>query len=130
MVDADGPRQPLEVLRNAARGGQERFLVALGDGVERPRIVGALNSEGFVLEVESVPEGLARLADEAFDPPIPGPPAHAVRGGPRGGGGGGRGPAAGGWSVRRWWRSAVMTGVTGWTVGTTPCWRRSAPPGP
>src|SRR5262245_45262068 len=67
MVDAAGSRQPLEVLRNAARGGQERFLVALGDGVERPRIAGALNSEGFVLEVESVPEGLARLADESFD---------------------------------------------------------------
>ena len=67
MVDADGSRQPLEVLRNAARGGQERFLVALGDSVERPRIVGALTSEGFVLEVESVPEGLARLADESFD---------------------------------------------------------------
>jgi len=32
------------VLRNAARGGQERFLVALGDGVERPRIASALNS--------------------------------------------------------------------------------------
>ena len=30
MVDADGSRQPLEVLRNAARGGQERFLVAEG----------------------------------------------------------------------------------------------------
>src|SRR6188508_868564 len=67
MADEDGPRQPLEVLRNAARGGQERFLVALGDGVERPRIAGALNSEGFVLEVDSVPEGLARLADESFD---------------------------------------------------------------
>src|SRR5437764_10427764 len=67
MVDADGPRQPREVLRNAARGGQERFLVALGDGVERPRISGALTSEGFVVEVESVPAGLARLADESFD---------------------------------------------------------------
>ena len=67
MVDADGSRQPLDVLRNAARGGQERFLVALADAVERPRIVGALTSEGFVLEVESVPEGLARLADESFD---------------------------------------------------------------
>ena len=41
--------------------------MALGDGVERPRIAGALNSEGFVLEVGSVPEGLARLADESFD---------------------------------------------------------------
>src|SRR5947207_10321689 len=67
MVDADGPRQPLEVLRNAARGGQERFLVALGDGVERPRIASALSTEGFVVEVGSVPEGLARLADESFD---------------------------------------------------------------
>jgi CheY-like chemotaxis protein len=67
MADADGSRKPLEVLRNAARGGQERFLVALGDSVERPRIAGALNTEGFVLEVESVPEGLARLADESFD---------------------------------------------------------------
>src|SRR5262245_60122446 len=67
MVDADGSRQPLDVLRNAARGGQERFLVALADGVERPRIAGALHSEGFVLEVGSVPEGLARLADESFD---------------------------------------------------------------
>src|SRR6188508_3357177 len=67
MVDADGSRQPLEVLRNAARGGQERFLVALADSVERPRIVAALTSEGLVLEVESVPEGLARLADESFD---------------------------------------------------------------
>src|SRR4029079_985773 len=67
MEEADGLRQPLEVLRNAARGGPERFLGALGDGLERPRIAGALNSEGFVLEVESVPEGLARLADESFD---------------------------------------------------------------
>src|SRR3954447_11211454 len=67
MSDADGSRQPQEVLRNAARGGQERFLVALGDGVERPRIASALNSEGLVLEVGSVPEGLARLADESFD---------------------------------------------------------------
>ena len=55
MSDADGSRQPQEVLRNAARGGQERFLVALGDSVERPRIASALNSEGFVLEVDSVP---------------------------------------------------------------------------
>ena len=37
------------------------------DAVERPRIAGALTSEGFVLEVESVSEGLARLADESFD---------------------------------------------------------------
>ena len=66
MGDAEGSR-PVEVLRNAARGGQERFLVALGDGTERPRIAAALGSEGFVLEVDSVSEGLARLADESFD---------------------------------------------------------------
>lgn len=59
--------RPLEVLRNAARGGQERFLVALHDGAERARIVNALGSEGFVLDVGSVAEGLARLADESFD---------------------------------------------------------------
>jgi CheY-like chemotaxis protein len=67
MADAEGSRRPLEILRNAARGAQERFLVALGDGTERSRIVNALNSEGFVLEVESVFEGLSRLADESFD---------------------------------------------------------------
>jgi CheY-like chemotaxis protein len=66
MSDADGSR-PLDVLRNAARGVQERFLVALADPAERSRIAGALASEGFVLEVESVSEGLARLADESFD---------------------------------------------------------------
>ena len=81
MADADGSRQPLEVLRNAARGGQERFLVALGDGVERPRIAGALNSEGFVLEVDSVPEGLARLADESFDLAILDLPDEQLHGG-------------------------------------------------
>ena len=66
MADAEGPR-PVDVLRNAARGGQERFLIALADGAERARIASALASEGFVLEVDSVSEGLARLADESFD---------------------------------------------------------------
>jgi CheY-like chemotaxis protein len=67
MAEADGSRRPLEVLRNAARGAQERFLVALEDPAERPRIAGALTSEGFVLDVESLTEGLSRLADESFD---------------------------------------------------------------
>ncbi|HLK92729.1 MAG TPA: response regulator, partial [Polyangia bacterium] len=67
MPDSDGPRGPLEALRNAARGGQERFLVALSDRLERSRIAGALQSEGFVLEAESLTEALARLADESFD---------------------------------------------------------------
>ncbi len=67
MPDADGPRGPLEVLRNAARGGQERFLVALSDRLERSRIAGALTSEGFVLESDSLSDALARLADESFD---------------------------------------------------------------
>ena len=67
MPDADGPRGPLEALRNAARGGQERFLVALSDRLERGRIAGALTSEGFVLEAESLSEALAHLTDESFD---------------------------------------------------------------
>jgi len=57
----------LDVLRNAARGGQERFLVALPDPAERQRVGAALASEGFVLEVRSMGEALARLADEPFD---------------------------------------------------------------
>ena len=67
MADADGPRGPLEALRNAARGGQERFLVALGDGGERPRVAAALTSEGLVVEADSLSGALARLADESFD---------------------------------------------------------------
>ena len=67
MSDPDLARRHLEVLRNAARGGQERFLVALPDPVERQRIASALANEGFVLEVESIGEALARLADESFD---------------------------------------------------------------
>ncbi|HET6149499.1 MAG TPA: response regulator [Polyangia bacterium] len=57
----------LDVLRNAARGGQERFLVALPDPAERQRVAAALANEGFVLEVRSMGEALARLADEPFD---------------------------------------------------------------
>jgi CheY-like chemotaxis protein len=75
---ADGGSRPVEVLRNAARGGQERFLVGLGDDAERQSIVAALASEGFVLEVASISEALGRLADESFDlaildlPDVPG----------------------------------------------------------
>jgi CheY-like chemotaxis protein len=67
MPSSDGPRQPIDVLRNAARGGQERFLVGLADVSERQRIAGALSGEGFVLEVASISDALARLADESFD---------------------------------------------------------------
>jgi CheY-like chemotaxis protein len=42
-------------------------LVALGDALERPRVAGALRSEGVVLEAESLSGALARLADESFD---------------------------------------------------------------
>ena len=67
MAESDGPRRPPEVLRNAARGGQERFLVGLADATERQRIASALTSEGFVLEVRTNEEALTRLADESFD---------------------------------------------------------------
>jgi CheY-like chemotaxis protein len=67
MPSSDGLRQPIDVLRNAARGGQDRFLVGLADASERQRIASALSGEGFVQEVESISEALARLADESFD---------------------------------------------------------------
>jgi CheY-like chemotaxis protein len=67
MPSSDGLRLPIDVLRNAARGGQERFLVGLADAGERQRIASALSGEGFVQEVESISEALARLADESFD---------------------------------------------------------------
>ena len=67
MPSSDGLRQPIDVLRNAARGGQDRFLVGLADATERQRIASALTGEGFVREVESISEALARLADESFD---------------------------------------------------------------
>ena len=66
MADGGSPR-PVEVLRNAARGGQERFLVGLSDDGERQSIAAALASEGFVLEVASISDALGRLADESFD---------------------------------------------------------------
>jgi CheY-like chemotaxis protein len=67
MPSSDGPRPPIEVLRTAARGAQERFLVGLADPAERQRIASALSGEGFVQEVESISDALARLADESFD---------------------------------------------------------------
>jgi CheY-like chemotaxis protein len=67
MPSSDGLRQPIDVLRNAARGGQERFLVGLADASDRQRIASALSGEGFVQEVASLSEALARLADESFD---------------------------------------------------------------
>ena len=67
MSDPDLASRHIAILRNAARGGQERFLVALPDPVERQRIASALANEGFVLEVESTADALARLADESFD---------------------------------------------------------------
>jgi CheY-like chemotaxis protein len=67
MPSSDGARQPIDVLRNAARGGQERFLVGLADAAERQRIAGALAGEGFVQEVASISDALARLADESYD---------------------------------------------------------------
>jgi CheY-like chemotaxis protein len=67
MPSSDGLRQPIDVLRNAARGGQDRFLVGLADASERQRIASALSGEGFVQEVESISDALARLADESFD---------------------------------------------------------------
>jgi CheY-like chemotaxis protein len=67
MPSSDGLRQPIDVLRNAARGGQERFLVGLADVSERQRIASALSGEGFVQEVASISDALARLADESFD---------------------------------------------------------------
>jgi CheY-like chemotaxis protein len=67
MPEPDNRRRPLDVLRNAARGGQERFLVGLPNPVERHQIASALAGEGFVQEVESVAAALLRLADEPFD---------------------------------------------------------------
>jgi CheY-like chemotaxis protein len=66
-IDSATASRHLDVLRNAARGGQERFLVALPDPAERQRVGAALANEGFVLEVRTIDEALARLADESFD---------------------------------------------------------------
>ncbi len=67
MPSSDGLRSPIDVLRNAARGGQERFLVGLANAAERQRLAAALSTEGFVQEVASISEALERLADESFD---------------------------------------------------------------
>jgi CheY-like chemotaxis protein len=67
MSEPDIRRRQLDVLRNAARGGQERFLVGLSHPGERHQIASALSTEGFVLEVDSIGEALKRLADESFD---------------------------------------------------------------
>ncbi len=67
MVDSDGPARPVEALRNAARGGQERFLVGLSDATERRRFAAALSTEGYVLEVGTNEQAITRLADESFD---------------------------------------------------------------
>jgi CheY-like chemotaxis protein len=67
MSETDTRRRQLDVLRNAARGGQERFLVGLSDPIERQRVATALVGEGFVQEVDSIGEALRKLADESFD---------------------------------------------------------------
>ncbi|MEA2697585.1 MAG: hypothetical protein QOI66_1856 [Myxococcales bacterium] len=67
MVESDGPARPVDALRNAARGGQERFLVGLSDPTERRRFAAALSTEGFVLEVATNEQAITRLADESFD---------------------------------------------------------------
>src|SRR5689334_21578799 len=67
MSESETRRRPLEHLRNAARGGQERFLVGLPDPAERHQIAAALASEGSVVEVESIGDALKKLADESFD---------------------------------------------------------------
>src|SRR6185295_3458544 len=87
MADSADYREVLEVLRNAARGAEERFLVGLPDPAERRRIATALAGEGQVVETPSTAEALARLTDESFDlafltlnSPLSGPagaPAHA-----------------------------------------------------
>lgn len=60
-------RANLDLLRNAARGTEKRFLVGLPDAAERQRVVRALDGEGSVIETQSTAEALGRLADESFD---------------------------------------------------------------
>src|SRR4051812_46013233 len=67
MADSADYREVLEVLRNAARGAEERFLVGLPDPAERRRIATALAGEGQVVETPSTAEALAKLTDESFD---------------------------------------------------------------
>ncbi|MES1172637.1 MAG: response regulator [Bacteroidota bacterium] len=67
MVMTADSQAGLEVLRNAARGSEKRFLVGLPDAAERQRIVHALEGEGSIEETRSTAEALSRLADESFD---------------------------------------------------------------
>jgi CheY-like chemotaxis protein len=67
MVTSADSRAGLDLLRNAARGSEKRFLVGLPEVTERQRIVQALFGEGSVVETTSTAEALARLADESFD---------------------------------------------------------------
>jgi CheY-like chemotaxis protein len=67
MATRADDHQVLEVLRNAARGAEERFLVGLPDPIERRRVATTLAGEGQVVETPSTAEALARLADESFD---------------------------------------------------------------
>jgi CheY-like chemotaxis protein len=67
MVTSADSRASLDLLRNAARGSEKRFLVGLPEVTERQRIIHALTGEGSVVETSSTAEALARLADESFD---------------------------------------------------------------
>ncbi len=78
MVDADGSRQPLEVLRNAARGGQERFLVALGDSVERPAHRGRADQRRLRARGRVRARGSGAAGRRIVRPRDPGPPRRAA----------------------------------------------------
>jgi CheY-like chemotaxis protein len=67
MVMSADSRVGLDLLRNAARGTEKRFLVGLPDAAERQRICRALDGEGSIIETTSTADALARLADESFD---------------------------------------------------------------
>lgn len=67
MVMSADSRAELDLLRNAARGTEKRFLVGLPDAAERQRVARALDGEGSIIETSSTAEALARLADESFD---------------------------------------------------------------
>ena len=67
MVKSADSRAGLDLLGQAARGSEKRFLVGLPDPAERRRIANALSGEGVVVETASTVDALARLADESFD---------------------------------------------------------------
>jgi len=67
MAQSLRPAASTVALRNAARGGGERFLVGLVSSRERKRVAASLANEGTVLEAPSTAEALRRLADEPFD---------------------------------------------------------------